>query len=70
MCNVQFMTNLKKEQTILMPAKYNHKCMKEINLMPYRRFSITFLKEFQNFFAKNEKKYKFGLNGHICGVQP
>ena len=25
---------LKKEQTILLPAKYNHKCEKEINLLP------------------------------------
>ena len=29
----------KKEQTILKPEKYNHKCMKEINILPSRQFS-------------------------------
>ena len=43
---------LKKEQTILIPVKYNHKRAKEINPMPFKRFSIS---KFQNFFVKNEK---------------
>ena len=30
--------NFKKEQTILIPVKYNHTCAKEINLMLFRRF--------------------------------
>ena len=28
--------NIKKELTIFIPVKYNHKCTKEINLMPSR----------------------------------
>ena len=40
--------NFKKDQTILIPAKYNYKCSKEINLLSSGRF-------FQKFFGKNEK---------------
>ena len=43
------------EKMISKPGKYNHTCMKEINLMPSRRFSKMFLNEFKNRFAKNEK---------------
>ena len=49
--NKQF--NFKKEQTILIPVKHNHKCTKEINLMPFRQFPN--ISKFQNFFVKNEK---------------
>ena len=45
---------LKKEQTILKREKYNHKCTKEINLMPSRRFSD--ISKFHIFCVKNEKK--------------
>ena len=38
--------NFKKEQTILIPAKHNHKCSKEINLSSPRRFYETFLIDF------------------------
>ena len=31
-----YQLNLKKEQIILIPAKYNHKCIREINLSPSR----------------------------------
>ena len=44
--------NFKKEQMILIPAKYNPKCTKEINLLFSRRFTVFFPK----FFSKNEKK--------------
>ena len=54
-------------QTILIPAKYNHKCLKEINLTPSRRFSNV--SKFQISFVKNEKIHKFGLNYHKCMVQ-
>ena len=39
--HVQIITILfQKEQTILIPVKYNHTCKKKINLMmPSRRFS-------------------------------
>ena len=55
---VQIVTNyfFKKKQTISKSAKYNHECTKKINLLPSRRFPMTFLNEFQNFFVKNEKK--------------
>ena len=48
---------------ILIPAKYNHKCTKEINLLSIRRF-------FQKFFVKNEKIDKFSLKYYRCIVQP
>ena len=38
----------KKEQTILIPVKYNRKSTKETNLMPSRQFSD--ISKFQNFF--------------------
>ena len=43
--------NLKKEQSILIPAKYNHKCTKKSICC----FPDDFLSEFQNFFVKKEK---------------
>ena len=48
----------KKEQTILMPAKYNHKCTKEIYLLPSRRFSNIF----KFFLLKMKKIDTFDLN--------
>ena len=56
-----------------MLAKYNHKCTKEINLLPSRGFSETFLNgvPLKKNFAKNENIDKFSLNlSHICMVQP
>ena len=41
-------------QTILISAKNNHKCTKEIGLLPTNRFSVTFLTHF--FFFLNEKQ--------------
>ena len=37
--------NFKKEQTILIPVKYNHTFTKEINLLPSRRFFDDFRKK-------------------------
>ena len=42
----------KEEQTILKPAKKNHKCTNEINTLLSKQFSEC---KFQNFFVKNEK---------------
>ena len=41
-------TNYKnKEQTILKPENYNHKCTtEEINILPSRRFSVKISKRF------------------------
>ena len=53
--------NLKKEQTILILAKYNHTCTKEIKLFLFRRFFD--LMHFKSFLLKMKKKIdKFGLN--------
>ena len=38
-------------------VKYNHTCMKEVNLMPSKRFSD--ISKFQNFVVKNEKNQFF-----------
>ena len=43
-----------KEQTILISAKYNNKCTKEIKLSCTRRFSVAFLNEIQIFVVKNK----------------
>ena len=51
--------NFKEEQTILIPAKYNHKCTKEIKILPFRLFSKTFLNKFQNLFSW---KWKNSIN--------
>ena len=52
-----------KVQAILILAKYNIKCTKEINLLSSRRFFKPFLNDifFQNFFVKNEKIGEFRL---------
>ena len=42
--------------------KYNHKCTKEINQMPSRRFSDV--PKFQIFLLKIKKINKYGLNNH------
>ena len=55
----------KKEQTILIPVKYNHACTKEINLMPSKRFS-----NFKIFLLKMKKIDNYGLNYHRYMVQP
>ena len=57
--------NFKKEQTILIPVKYNHTCTKEINLMPSKRFS-----HFKIFLLKMKKIDNYGLNYHRYRVQP
>ena len=53
---------MKKEQTILISAKYNHKCTKQINLLSPRLFPETFLNDFQNFFNKKEKNRLIWFN--------
>ena len=56
---------------ILVSAKYNYNCDKEINLLSSSRFSKTFLKDaFKNFSVKNEKVNKFDLNYYRYMVQP
>ena len=57
--------NFKKEQTILIPVKYNHTCMQEINLMPSKRFS-----NFKIFLLKMKKIDNYDLNYHRYMVQP
>ena len=49
----------------MIPAKYDHKCTKEINLL----HTDDFLNEFQFFFFKMKKMDKFGLNYHRYIVQ-
>ena len=54
--HVQIITTyFKKEQTVLIHAKYNHEFMKEIYLPSFKRFSMTFLNDINFFFVKNEK---------------
>ena len=50
----------RKEQTVLMSAKYNRKCAKDINLLPCRKFFMTLINIF--FLLKMKKIGKFGLN--------
>ena len=52
--------NFKKEQTILIIAKYNHKWMKEINLLASRRFSKTCL-NFKIVLLKIKKKKSINM---------
>ena len=54
---------------ILIAAKYNHKCAKEINLLCSRQFSKTFL-NFKKILLKMKKVDKFGLKYHKYRVQP
>ena len=53
-----------------MKAKYNHKYMSEISLLSLRRFSQTFLNEFQNFLLQLKKIFIFGLNYPKYMIQP
>ena len=49
-----------------MPANYNYKCMKEINLQSSWRFSKTFLNDtFQNGVLERKKNGEFGEFGTI-----
>ena len=50
-----YQLNLKKRADDCNTAKYNHKCTKEINLLPSSRFYKKFLNEFF-FLKKNEKE--------------
>ena len=53
----------KKEPTILVPAKNNHTCTKEINL-----FFLT--KRIFKKIVKKKNTYKLGLNYHRCMIHP
>ena len=58
----------KKEQMILIQVKYNHKSMKEINLMPSRQFSD--ISKFQKKISLKMKKIdNYGLNYNRYIVQ-
>ena len=61
---IKAIINFKNKQTILIPVKFNHKCTKEINLMPSGQFS------FPNFLLKMKKIDKYGLSYHRWMVQP
>ena len=62
----------KKELRILISAEHNRKCIEEINLLSYRRFSKTFQNDipFKMFLLKMKKIRKFGLNFHTRMIQP
>ena len=55
--------HFKKEQTILMLAKYNHKCLKKINLLSSRWCFKMFL-NFKIFLLKMKTFDKLGLCYH------
>ena len=55
----------KKELTILIIIKYNHKCAKETSLLASKRFSTTkIISIFFLLLLKMKKIDKFGLNYH------
>ena len=61
-------SNLKKEQTILIPAKYNHTCTKKNQSVA---FQMIFCLNFKILLFKMKKKNdKFGLNCHEHIIQP
>ena len=55
----------KKNKRFFIPVKYNHTCTKEVNLMPFERFS-----NFKIFLLKMKKMDNYGSNYHRYRVQP
>ena len=63
---------LNKEQAILISAKRNYKCRKEIRALDCRRFSVSFLNAipFKIFLIKMKNIGKFGLKYYWHIVWP